>query len=180
MEHPSPIEPLHEIETRWSDVLRAHQDELQAHSARERMVLRYIGAVRHYIAGLLHDEVAAEELAQEFAVRVLRGDFRGADPDKGRFRDYVKAAAFDLVRDYRRALERPAVGPHGGAARAAGARCRSRGARRRVPPELAPGVVPARWGPWPSTRSRPVARTTTSSTSGPASPIRPPPNWPRN
>lgn len=101
-------QPLHEISTRWSDVVRAHREGAEGHSARERMVLRYIGAVRHDMARILRDEGAAEELAQEFAIRALRGDFRGADPKRGRFRDYVKVAASNLVRDHdRRRNARP-------------------------------------------------------------------------
>ena len=42
-------------------------------------------------------------IAQEFAVRFLRGDFRRADPGRGRFRDYLKTALIHLVTDYRRA-----------------------------------------------------------------------------
>jgi RNA polymerase sigma-70 factor (ECF subfamily) len=41
-------------------------------------------------------------------LRFLRGDFRRADPQRGRFRDYVKTALIHLVNDYYRAQrERP-------------------------------------------------------------------------
>jgi DNA-directed RNA polymerase specialized sigma24 family protein len=57
---------------------------------------------------VLRDPDAADELSQEFAVRVLRGDFRRADPRRGRFRDLVKTAALHLVVDYyRRRKARP-------------------------------------------------------------------------
>jgi RNA polymerase sigma-70 factor (ECF subfamily) len=103
--------PLNEIETLWSDIQRAHQGEEEAHDARVRLVLRYTGAVRRYIAWLLRDGDAAAELAQEFAIRVLRGDFRRADPSRGRFRDFVRAAASNLVHDYhRRCKSRPSTG----------------------------------------------------------------------
>src|SRR3712207_7176976 len=52
---------------------------------------------------LFRSEAAAEELLQEFAVRFLRGDFRRADPQRGRFRDYVKTALIHLVIDHQRA-----------------------------------------------------------------------------
>jgi RNA polymerase sigma-70 factor (ECF subfamily) len=111
MDHPDQDRPLNEIETLWSDILRAHQGEAEAHDARVRLVLRYIGAVRRYIAWVLRDGDAAAELAQEFAVRVLRGDFRRADPSRGRFRDLVRAAALNLVHDYyRRRKARPSTG----------------------------------------------------------------------
>lgn len=102
MDQPSQGRPLREIETQWSDVLRAHQPEGEAHSARARLVLRYIGAVERYMARVLRNDDAAADLAQEFAVRVLRGDFRRADPQRGRFRDFIRIAALNLVNDYRR------------------------------------------------------------------------------
>jgi RNA polymerase sigma-70 factor (ECF subfamily) len=111
MHHPDQDPPLNEIETLWSDIRRAHQGEGEAHDARARLVIRYIGAVRRYIAWVLRDQDAAAELAQEFAVRVLRGDFRRADPSRGRFRDFVRAAALNLVHDYhRRRKVRPSTG----------------------------------------------------------------------
>jgi RNA polymerase sigma factor (sigma-70 family) len=102
MDHSEEDRPLNEIETHWSDVVRAHQGEQEVHEARVRLVLRYIGAVRRYMTWVLHDADAAAELAQEFAVRVMRGDFRRADPARGRFRDFVRAATRNLVHDYRR------------------------------------------------------------------------------
>jgi RNA polymerase sigma-70 factor (ECF subfamily) len=63
---------------------------------------RYCGAVYRYLRGALHDEEAALELFQEFALRFLRGDFHRADPAAGRFRDYLRAALSHLVTDYHR------------------------------------------------------------------------------
>src|SRR5262249_5718532 len=40
------------------------------------------------------------ELFQEFGLRLVRGDFRRADPERGRFRDYVKTTLFHLIVDY--------------------------------------------------------------------------------
>ena len=88
-----------------------HRGEGEAHEARVRLVLRYTGAVWRYLAWVLRDRDAAEELSQEFAVRVLRGDFRHADPKRGRFRDFVRVAASNLVHDYyRRRKTRPTTG----------------------------------------------------------------------
>jgi RNA polymerase sigma-70 factor (ECF subfamily) len=42
----------------------------------------------------------AEELTQDFAVRFLRGEFHGADPGRGRFRDFLKTALRHLAHDY--------------------------------------------------------------------------------
>lgn len=41
--------------------------------------------------------------AQEFAYRFIRGEFRYARPEKGRFRDYVKVSVLHLTGEYRRA-----------------------------------------------------------------------------
>src|SRR5262249_7027242 len=72
---------------------------------------RYGGAVHRYLLGLLHDPDAADELAQEFAVRFLRGDFKNVEPGRGRFRDFVKQALRNLTIDYlRRRRIRPREG----------------------------------------------------------------------
>jgi RNA polymerase sigma factor (sigma-70 family) len=69
---------------------------------------RYAGAVHRYLLKALKDPDAADELDQEFALRFLRGDFRNSDPNRGRFRDYVKRAVQNLINDhYRR--KRPAL-----------------------------------------------------------------------
>jgi RNA polymerase sigma-70 factor (ECF subfamily) len=102
VDQPDPDPPLREIETHWSDVLRASRPDSEANTARSRLVLQYIAAVQQYMARVLRNDEAAAELAQEFAVRVLRGDFRRADPARGRFRDFLRIAALNLVNDYRR------------------------------------------------------------------------------
>ena len=43
------------------------------------------------------------QVSQEFALRFLRGDFRNADPGKGRFRDFLKRAVYHLMIDHHRA-----------------------------------------------------------------------------
>ena len=51
----------------------------------------------------------ADDLAQEFAYRFVRGDFRNADPAKGRFRDYLKTALRNLINDHFRKQKNDAV-----------------------------------------------------------------------
>jgi RNA polymerase sigma-70 factor (ECF subfamily) len=68
------------------------------------LMRRYCGAVYHYLLAAVRDPAAAEDLSQEFALRFCRGDFRRADPDKGRFRDFVKTALYHLVVDHHRRL----------------------------------------------------------------------------
>jgi RNA polymerase sigma factor (sigma-70 family) len=92
---------LASISTQWTKLFRAHQDPGDdAARAQQELLLRYYGAVYRYLLGMLRDPAAAEELAQEFAVRFLRGDFRRADPQRGRFRDFLKTALRHLAHDH--------------------------------------------------------------------------------
>jgi DNA-directed RNA polymerase specialized sigma24 family protein len=97
-------EHLSKIETHWSAVFRAHQASVDgANRGLAALVQRYGGAVHRYLLALLRDVDAADELAQEFALRFLRGDFKNAEPNKGRFRDFLKRAVYHLMVDYQRA-----------------------------------------------------------------------------
>jgi RNA polymerase sigma-70 factor (ECF subfamily) len=96
------------ITTLWTVVCRANAG-LQASvsaagvaQAQQTLVERYGKAVYRYLLGALHDADAAEELTQEFAVRLLQGGLRGADRERGRFRDFVKGVLFHLIADYHR------------------------------------------------------------------------------
>src|SRR4051794_27957157 len=84
------------IETRWSLILQAHQGQGDAASdARKQLIGNYFEAVERYLVRITRDPDLAADLAQEFAVRFLRGDFCRADSRRGRFRDYVKRAAMN-------------------------------------------------------------------------------------
>jgi RNA polymerase sigma factor (sigma-70 family) len=94
---------LSRLATSWSVVREAHAGESdRAASARGRLLLHYGGAAYRYLLGALRDRDAADELFQEFALRLLRGDFHRADPQRGRFRDFVKTALFHLIVDHQR------------------------------------------------------------------------------
>jgi RNA polymerase sigma-70 factor (ECF subfamily) len=101
---------LSRISTLWTLVDQAHTGPEDAVSAAQRVLLeRYAGAVHRYLLGALRDVDAADELFQEFSLRFLRGGFRNACPERGRFRDYVKTALFHLILDYKkRQGKRPA------------------------------------------------------------------------
>ena len=101
------------LQTLWSQVRLAHDTDASARkAASEALLRRYAGAVRRYLLAVVRDREAADDLAQEFALRFLRGDFRNADPGRGRFRDYVKVAVLNLVTDHhRRQKARPVPVP---------------------------------------------------------------------
>jgi RNA polymerase sigma-70 factor (ECF subfamily) len=94
-------ERLSHISTLWNLVRQAHADSPEVFSsAREALMQRYGGAAHRYLLGALRDPEAADDLFQEFALRFVRGDFKNADPQRGRFRNFVKTALFHLVCDY--------------------------------------------------------------------------------
>ena len=90
------------IMTAWSMVREAHGDHTAVQSAQQQLLQRYGGAVRRYALSALRDEDAADEVFQEFALKFVRGDFGKADPERGRFRAFVKTVVYRLIVDYQR------------------------------------------------------------------------------
>src|SRR5262245_18680099 len=89
------------IDTSWATINLAHQGQGDAVvSAQRRLLLRYYHPMYSYLRAMVRDEEAAEELTHEIVVRFLRGDFRGANPARGRFRDLLKRALRHLAIDY--------------------------------------------------------------------------------
>ena len=94
---------LSQMDTRWSLLFDAHQDQADiAQRAQEALIRRYSGAIYRYLLGAVRDTNVADDLAQEFALRLVRGDFRRADPNLGRFRDFVKTSLYHLIVDHQR------------------------------------------------------------------------------
>jgi RNA polymerase sigma factor (sigma-70 family) len=56
-------------------------------------------AVRRYVGAIVQNDQEADDLTQDVAVRLLSGDFAGADPNRGRFRDLLKVAIRNMVRN---------------------------------------------------------------------------------
>jgi RNA polymerase sigma-70 factor (ECF subfamily) len=69
-------------------------------------MLRYQVAVYRYVLRAVRDPHVADDLYQEFALRFVRGDFKRADPQQGRFRDFLKAALNHLIVDHLRKQRR--------------------------------------------------------------------------
>jgi RNA polymerase sigma-70 factor (ECF subfamily) len=120
MDRESCSKDLNGISTQWDVLRQAHQGQDQAGTAQRLILERYGNAVRRYLRGAVRDPDAADDLFQEFACRFLKGGLRGADPGRGRFRDYVKGVLFHLIADHHRrkpmrplasALDEPAVEP---------------------------------------------------------------------
>src|SRR5580692_7628921 len=92
---------LDSMTTRWSVVRRAHQASIvSAGQARNELVLRYSKAIRAYVRAILQDDGRADEVAQDAIVRLLSGDFAGADPNRGRFRDLLKVSVRNMARNH--------------------------------------------------------------------------------
>ena len=100
---------LSQMATPWEDLDQASAGSMPAlDAARRRLLQLYSPAVYSYLLGAVRDPDIADDLFQEFAVRLMRGAFRGADPRRGRFRDFLKTALSHLVTDHYR---RQARGP---------------------------------------------------------------------
>ena len=95
---------LDDVSTCWVDLdeaRRADRPEL-ARAAGNRLLQRYRRPILGYVRRALPDESDAEGIFNDFAANFLAGRFQRVDPARGRFRDYLKSALFNLVRDHRR------------------------------------------------------------------------------
>jgi RNA polymerase sigma factor (sigma-70 family) len=98
---------LSRISTIWTLLSDAQKSlRTRADDARLALIQRYQGAAYRYLLGALRDPDAADELFQDFALRVMQGAFAGADPNRGRFRSYLKTMLYHLIIDYRRRQQR--------------------------------------------------------------------------
>lgn len=94
-------ERLDQVVTQWSLLRLAHQPvDPGSPQARQAMLLKYRNAVRGYVAALLQGHADADDVAQDVLVRLMRGDFASADPSRGRFRDFLKFAVRNMVRNH--------------------------------------------------------------------------------
>src|SRR5438552_1199877 len=98
MDEPLFQQRLSQIETAWTLIHQAHGDAADPDTlAQAALLQRYQAAVYRYLLGAVRNPDTADELFQEFALRVVRGSFKRADANRGRFRDFVKTALINLV-----------------------------------------------------------------------------------
>ncbi len=103
---------LSRIDTLWSVVRQANEtDAAKARGAQEALLERYGGAVRRYLLGSLRNEDAADEVFQEFSLKLVTGAFQKANANFGRFRSFLKTTLFHLIVDYQRRGKRNAAQP---------------------------------------------------------------------
>lgn len=96
---------LSRILTLWSLVKQAHgADSAAAQDAKQQLIQRYEKAVKRFLKALLPPSVEVEDLFQEFALCLIRGDFHRANPEAGRFRDYVKTVLRHMASRYQQSL----------------------------------------------------------------------------
>jgi len=94
---------LSRIATQWTVVFQAHGAGADtAVGARQILLQRYGRPVYRYLLAGVRDADAAEELAQEFALKLVRGDFQRVAPERGKFRHYLKTVLSNLINDYHR------------------------------------------------------------------------------
>jgi RNA polymerase sigma-70 factor (ECF subfamily) len=104
MSEPHAGQDLSSLTTIWDQVRMAQRldggSEETVRQAQEALMERYSGSVYRYLLGALRNRDAADELFGEFCLRFVTGAFARADPEKGRFRDYVKTALYHLIVDH--------------------------------------------------------------------------------
>jgi RNA polymerase sigma-70 factor (ECF subfamily) len=97
---------LDELSTSWTLLQQAQKGGEDRSRACAALVQRYQQVVRRYLAGALrHDPdapQALDECEQECWVRLVEGRFAGANPQRGRFRNYLRAVLINLIHDHRR------------------------------------------------------------------------------
>jgi len=106
---PSPL--LDHISTPWNLLFQV-QSEAQSSAARYALVLRYYIPLRRYAFGVLRNESDSNDVAQELVVRLMEGNLSLVRPDRGRFRDYLKAAVRNAALDLRRRIQMQPIDNH--------------------------------------------------------------------
>src|ERR1051326_3917976 len=80
---------LSKISTMWTVLHQAQPGTPGATAAQQLLMERYGGAITTYLRGTLRDADAADELTQEFALCLVRGEFRNANRERGRSEEHT-------------------------------------------------------------------------------------------
>lgn len=101
-------------ETSWTLLAKAREQSDQGAGAREDLAQRYYRPVQQFLLVLVRDTERAEELTQEFFIKLSRpgGLLECAQPQKGAFRHYLQQALRHLVIDYYRSNRHEALQTH--------------------------------------------------------------------
>ena len=91
---------LIDITTIWGQILDATRKGSEPKGEMGELIGRYHDAVTRYLKLKLRDQNLADEVAQEFWTKLLAGKLAGADPSKGRFRDYLRTVLHRLIIDH--------------------------------------------------------------------------------
>ena len=110
---------ISQISTQWTEILKANQpadsktsDGNSVQTAQQTVLNRYGSCIYRYLLGATRDPSVAEELAQEFAFRFVRGDLKNVSPERGRFRDYLKTVLRNIANDFFRSKRREMDNQH--------------------------------------------------------------------
>jgi RNA polymerase sigma-70 factor (ECF subfamily) len=91
---------LTELQTDWRLVRSAHEPGPEGQAAMRDLIGRYHDAVERYLRLKLRDRNLADEVLQEFWIKLLNHKLAGADNSKGRFRDYLRTVLHRLIIDH--------------------------------------------------------------------------------
>jgi RNA polymerase sigma-70 factor (ECF subfamily) len=96
------------VTTTWPKIIDGAGEGSTALQARKDLLVRYHEAVYHYFLSKIRDSHDAGELYTNFALRLMESPnlIKNADPEKGRFRNYLKTALHHMVVDYFRKKKR--------------------------------------------------------------------------
>jgi RNA polymerase sigma-70 factor (ECF subfamily) len=95
---------LSQMSTPWTQIIRARElSSAESEEARRALIAFYGSVIHRYLLAATRDQALADDLYQDFALQLVRGDFRRADPTIGRFRDYLRVT---LARQVNRARQR--------------------------------------------------------------------------
>lgn len=98
-----PPSRLSRIETLWSVIKVAHQQAPDSAApqklaeAQQKLLELYGSAIKRYLLASVRNPDTADELFQDFAVRFVNGEFKSADPTKGKFRSFVKTVLARMI-----------------------------------------------------------------------------------